>query len=334
MTLHTALCRLLVLGLSVSACTVSPAQDIDDAVEHPMIARYPGQTIAWQRIENWRPYRVPVGPVTGYRAIGEWIETEGRVTRTFYTLDATERTAAEVFANYRDGLAAEGFELLAQRFSLDRRGNDVGSNAWITVAYAENALTNAGPARRLLAGSADQGGMGSIVAHKKRASGDAYVVITLEKDSAMMIGTLIDIIELAAVESGLVVVDAEAIGSDIDEYGRVVLNGISFEFNSATLRPESDAALDAMAEYLRANPEKRFYIVGHTDSVGTFAYNAKLSADRAQAVMDALMQTRNVASDRLEAHGVGPLAPVFSNSTESGREQNRRVELVERRNGE
>lgn len=72
----------LALFVLVSAMCAS-AQDKDGVLEHPMIKRYPGQVIAWQHIENYQPYKVAVGPVTGYRKIGDWIETEGRVTRTF-----------------------------------------------------------------------------------------------------------------------------------------------------------------------------------------------------------------------------------------------------------
>ena len=62
----------------------------------------------------------------------------------------------------------------------------------------------------------------------------------------------------------------------------------------------------------------------------TFAYNRKLSADRAMAVADALKRDFGIASERLEPHGVGPLVPVFANSTDAGREKNRRVELVQK----
>ncbi|WP_339752279.1 OmpA family protein [uncultured Marinobacter sp.] len=119
-------------------------------------------------------------------------------------------------------------------------------------------------------------------------------------------------------------------GSDIDEYGRVVLDGIVFDFDKATLRPESKAALDAIAGYLNDNPEKSFYVVGHTDSKGSLAYNPKLSSDRALAVAEPLKEDYGIASDRLEPHGVGPLVPTFSNGSDAGREKNRRVELVER----
>ena len=92
---------------------------------------------------------------------------------------------------------------------------------------------------------------------------------------------------------------------------------------------ESAQALSAIAEFLQANPTRRFYVVGHTDSVGTFSYNAKLSADRARAVVKALNADYGVPTDQLEPHGVGPLSPVFANGADAGREQNRRVELVE-----
>ena len=90
------------------------AQDIDGIAEHPMIKRYPGQVIAWQHIENYQPYKVAVGPVTGYRTITDWIDTEGRVTRTFYKYEGDERTYSEVYKNYLDGLRGEGFEILGE----------------------------------------------------------------------------------------------------------------------------------------------------------------------------------------------------------------------------
>lgn len=320
----------ILFGAAMMFGTPATAEDIDGAIEHPMIERYPGQEIAWQKIENWMPYEVATGPVTGYRHIDDWIQTEGRVTRTFYTLDAADRTESEVYLNYLEALRGQGFEILGEGYSPDRRGNDVGSTSWIGVAYAANPITEPGVQLTLFAGTSSAGGAGSIVARRERAAGTAYVVITVEKHSDEMIGALIDIIEVEAAQTGLVVVDAEAIGSDIDEYGRVVLDGIVFDFDSATLLPQSDEALANIAEYLTANPDMSFYVVGHTDSVGTFSYNHGLSGDRARAVVEALVETHGIQSARLEPHGVGPLVPVFSNESEAGRDANRRVELVQR----
>jgi outer membrane protein OmpA-like peptidoglycan-associated protein len=306
------------------------AQDIDGITEHPMIERYPGQVIAWQHIENYQPYKVAVGPVTGYRSITDWIETAGRVTRTFYKYEGEDRTYSEVYQNYLDALKAEGFEILGEGMSADRTGTAVGSRQWMEVTFIANPATKPGAVGTMFSGTSSSGGAGAVVAKKERAAGIAYVVVYVEQHSKNYIGTLVDIIEVEAAETGLVVVDPEALGSDINEYGRVVLDGIVFDFDKATLQPQSNAALDVIAGYLNANPNKRFYVVGHTDSKGTFAYNRELSFDRALAVVDILKNDYGIASDRLEPHGVGPLVPVFSNDGDAGRERNRRVELVER----
>lgn len=306
------------------------AQDIEGVVEHPMIERYPGQVIAWQHIENYQPYRVAVGPVSGYRKIADWIDTEGRVTRTFYKLEGEERSYSEVYKNYLDALIAENFEILGEGFSADRKGIAIGSRQWMEVTFGANPAAKPGAVGTMFSGTSSSGGAGAIVATKERAAGTVYVVAYVEQHSKNYIGALIDIVEVEAAETGLIVVDAEAIGSDIDEYGRVVLDGIVFDFDKATLKTESKSALDAIAEYLGSNPDKQFYVVGHTDSKGTFAYNRKLSSDRAQAVVDALRQDYGVASERLAPHGVGPLSPVFSNKSDNGSEKNRRVELVEK----
>ena len=314
----------------ICVATTTLAQDIDGGIEHPMIERYPDQVIAWQHIENYQPYRVATGPITGYRAIGDWIETEGRVTRTFYKLEGENRSYSEVYKNYLDALRVENFDILGEGFSADRRGGAIGSRQWMEVTFRANPATKPGAVGTMFSGTSSSGGAGAIVASKERAEGTVYVIIYVEQHSRTYVGTLIDIVEVETAETGLVVVDAEAMGSDIDEYGRVVLDGIVFEFNKATLKPESKAALDAIAEYLQGNLEKQFYVVGHTDAKGSFAYNRKLSTDRAQAVVDALRQTYSIAADRLEPHGVGPLTPVFSNGTDVGRDNNRRVELVEK----
>ena len=314
-------------------CGLAAAEDVEGVQEHPMIERYPGQNILWQKIENYMPYEVAIGPVTGYRQIDDWIETEGRVTRTFYELKGEERTYSEVYLNYLNALNEQDFEILAEGLNPDRKGTGLGSGSWIGVAYAANAITDPGPQNSLFAGTASSGGAGSIVARKERAAGTAYVVITVEQHSASSLGALIDIIEVEAAETGLVIVDAEAMGSDMAEYGRGVLDGIVFDFDSADLLAESDQALTNIATYLNANPDKLFYVVGHTDSVGTFSYNYGLSGDRARAVADTLKADHGIGNERLEPYGVGPLVPVFSNESESGRDKNRRVGLVERRPG-
>lgn len=106
----------------------------------------------------------------------------------------------------------------------------------------------------------------------------------------------------------------------------VTLEGVHFETNSARLSPESDAILDPVAASLQAHPELRVEVQGHTDGVGSAAYNLKLSQARADAVHDYLIM-HGVAAEELTAKGYGLTRPVATNSTAEGRARNRRVVL-------
>jgi OmpA-OmpF porin, OOP family len=138
---------------------------------------------------------------------------------------------------------------------------------------------------------------------------------------------------LVVVESGEmrqdVVADAAAMSRDLAASGRTVVHGIHFDTGSATIRPESEAALVEMVALLQKSPALRVFVVGHTDTVGALEANLRLSSARAEAVVKALA-ARGIAADRLQAFGAGPYAPAASNRDEPGRAQNRRVELVER----
>ena len=122
---------------------------------------------------------------------------------------------------------------------------------------------------------------------------------------------------------------ANAMAETLTKDGRVAVYGINFDFNSATLRPESTVVLEQVADLLRTQPELGIDIEGHTDDVGGDAYNAALSAKRANAVRDWLVAA-GIDGDRLQAVGKGAGSPVASNGTDVGRAQNRRVELARR----
>lgn len=311
--------------------TTAGSADLVGTSDHPVISRYPGSEIHWYSLENHRAYRVPTGPVTGYRRIDDWIEVEGRVTRIYYALENAERTESEVYGNYLAALEDASFEILAQGLvEAGVRGGAIGSRAWQEVFFAENPFGNQGEVRAMVSGTSTSGGRGTVIGRKDRTDGPVYVAASVYRFSDQVIGTLVDVVEVEEMEAGLVAVDAEAIGKGLEENGRVVLDGILFDRDRATLRPVSRDALAAIARYLHANPMKSFYVVGHTDSEGTLADNRELSLARAHAVVGALVEEHGMDSARLEAHGVGPLVPVFSNQSPAGRERNRRVELVEK----
>jgi len=125
-----------------------------------------------------------------------------------------------------------------------------------------------------------------------------------------------------------VVADASSMASTIKETGKVALYGIYFDTGKSVLKPESQSSLQEISKLLKADPSLKLYVVGHTDNVGIFSSNIKLSMDRAIAVVNALVTQYSVNTSRLTAFGSGPTSPVASNEKEEGRALNRRVELV------
>ncbi|MCK5029647.1 MAG: OmpA family protein [Bacteroidales bacterium] len=112
----------------------------------------------------------------------------------------------------------------------------------------------------------------------------------------------------------------------IDVGATMVLNNIFFETNKATIKPESTTELERLANLLIENPTIRLEISGHTDNIGSYRANQKLSESRAKSVVD-YMITKGVASDRLEYKGYSFNQPIADNNTAEGRAQNRRVEF-------
>src|SRR6185295_1032935 len=119
----------------------------------------------------------------------------------------------------------------------------------------------------------------------------------------------------------------EQLAKDLQELGRARVYGINFDSDSAVIRDESKPTIDRIAAVLKANPGWKLTIEGHTDSTASAAHNQQLSKQRADAVK-AYLQSAGIDGGRLTAVGYGAGKPVASNSSESGRAQNRRVELV------
>jgi outer membrane protein OmpA-like peptidoglycan-associated protein len=120
-------------------------------------------------------------------------------------------------------------------------------------------------------------------------------------------------------------------GVEVERQGdNITLNmpsGITFDFDRAELKSEFRPVLDNLATTLNEYNQTRIEVTGHTDSKGTDAYNMTLSQNRANAVAGYL-GSRGVASSRMVVTGAGETRPVASNDTDSGRAQNRRVEIT------
>jgi outer membrane protein OmpA-like peptidoglycan-associated protein len=112
----------------------------------------------------------------------------------------------------------------------------------------------------------------------------------------------------------------------IEEGSSVVLNNVFFDVDQYKLKPQSKVELDKLIEFLKLNPELRIEISGHTDNVGTDEANKVLSQNRAQSVVDYLLEN-GISKDRLSAKGFGESKPIASNDNEEGRAKNRRTEF-------
>lgn len=104
------------------------------------------------------------------------------------------------------------------------------------------------------------------------------------------------------------------------------LEDVYYDTGKATLKPESYKSLNELAELLKAKPSMKIEIAGHTDSDGEDETNLKLSQDRANSVVKYLI-SKGIASSRLTAKGYGETQPVASNTTEEGKQKNRRTEV-------
>lgn len=105
---------------------------------------------------------------------------------------------------------------------------------------------------------------------------------------------------------------------------------VFFEFNSAVIRPEYHTDLDKLGHVLTQSQyaEKRLEIEGHTDGIGSDAYNRRLSEQRAKSVRQYLVERFAIDESRLMVRGYGKVQPIATNDTPEGRSKNRRIEVV------
>ena len=101
-----------------------------------------------------------------------------------------------------------------------------------------------------------------------------------------------------------------------------------FDFNKAKLKPAGEEKVEEVVQTMKQHPEVRATVEGHTDSVGSEAYNQRLSERRANAVRDYLV-AHGIDASRITTRGYGKTKPIASNKTAEGRAKNRRVEITE-----
>ncbi len=303
------------------------AKDVAGAKDFPLAGRYQGSEIGFYATNDFDDawllkapldYAAISGKAVSEHGGSEWLKLQGRVTQIRYDGPAG-RSSLEILANLQAGLAEKGFSTLF----------DCADEACFTGAVRDSYLLG-----WELDGAQQNGRYATharyTLASLDRPAGKVYV--------AMLVGegtpgptVFLRIVELKPMDAGKVVfIDADAMRKSLAASGRVALYGIFFDTNRDTLKPDSKPTLDEIGHLLKTNKDLKVIVAGHTDNQGAFDYNVDLSRRRAAAVIATLAADYGIAKDRLTPFGAGMAAPAATNSTDEGRRQNRRVELVER----
>lgn len=232
---------------------------------------------------------------------------------------AVELASASTALREAERLAAEGGspELVEHNAYLaERRSRTALGTAQIRQAEADIAVAREDRRRTQLEARERE-------AAAARARAEQAEAARREKEKVSVAAT-----ELAAEVKRLETELADVRAKQTDRGWILTLkNELLFDSGGATLKSGAQRALDNLAQFLRKHPERDLAIEGFTDSIGSPDSNQRLSERRAQAVKDALTG-RGIESWRIHARGYGPSFPVASNATETGRQLNRRVEIV------
>lgn len=320
------------LGAALLVCIGSfaaaqDAADVPGAADPEGLPRISGASIIGYDQAGYDEFAYPTAPITWDGAPGQ-ARVEGPHTRVLYVVP-DDRAPLEVIRNYQAELTDQGYEPV-----YECAAEACGPVTPVTKFLYGMKLENAGQMSKMAFSMprADQ----RYLVMRAPATGTlvsvyaAFETFDHFPQTADKVLVLLDVIEGKPMQRRMELVKAAEMAGALGAEGRVSLYGILFDYDSAALRPESDATLAEIVTLLAGDPGLALFVVGHTDMTGSYDYNLDLSRRRAAAVVAALTGRFGVAADRLEPAGVGPLAPVAQNSTEEGRALNRRVELVQR----
>jgi outer membrane protein OmpA-like peptidoglycan-associated protein len=276
-------------------------------------------------------YQVDYGSIAYTRAAAREPQVErvegALVSRIF--VKPEDKTNLEVFRSYQQELQAAGFAIHLAAESASE--TELAVRALYDEPHTPSFDTRAYRGTEGSVGRGDLARVGTqadyyLVASRASGAGEHWVAVLICKNENLY---MVEELTTAAMETGTVTLDLDRLRSAMEESGRIAVYDIHFATGSAEIEPESADALSVIASYL-GETEGGYYIVGHTDDTGTLEGNLTLSEQRAAAVKQALVNDYGVDAARLETRGVGPLAPVSTNTGDAGRALNRRVEIVQR----
>src|SRR5882724_3252008 len=297
----------LLFALSfISAQAHAQTRDVAGAKDFPGIGRFARSVVTGYQVKDFDAARMQGAPFKDDKP-ADARRLEGRITRIAYRTNPGP-SILEVSRNFETQLTKAGFETLVTC--------DTDACGGIPFTEAIDAL----PIPQMWV---DGFNYHYFAGRKADGGRETYASVIVSKNNKEIYAQLI-VTELGAIENKMV--DAAAMAKGLGDTGHIALYGIYFDTDKAVIKPESRPTLEQIAKLLAGQPQLNVFIVGHTDSQGTFDYNLDLSRRRAEAIAQELVKSYRIAQPRTA--GVGLLAPIGSNASEAGRALNRRVELV------
>lgn len=281
-------------------------------------------------------FAVPVRPFGGDEAVNARIE--GALTLQALRIDGDAASLA-VALEYRARLTAEGFSTVLFCAAPDCGGFDF--RAALSVLPQPAMRVDLADFTQLTMRRETAQGADWVAVLASRTGGATYAqVATLEgaRPAALTAAPVAASGEAPQANPAAVIAPPPALsplppaddpGAALDRDGHVALDGVAFRTGSTDVADGAEDVLSRAAAALTARADRDFVVVGHTDASGALDLNRRISAQRAEAVREALI-ARGAPAGRLSAEGAGWLAPRAPNATEEGRARNRRVEIIAR----
>ena len=284
-------------------------------------------TMTAEEAEQAGRYVVPVEPYAeGFRNA---IPVNGFVTRQAWRIEAQGLSTEQILGPLRDQLTGQGFEPLLDCETEGCGGFDF--RYAIRVIRPPEMYVDLGDFRFLSAMRASDAGDEAIGLLVSRSAFAGFVQVTRVAPTG---GAAPVAASGAAPVRAAVPVAQGSFAAILEAEGHLALPDLTFATGSAELDEGRYESLAALADYLRANPDRTVALVGHTDAEGSLEGNIALSRRRAASVLERMVSAYGIPRRQMEAQGMGYLAPVASNLTQEGRDANRRVEVIVTSTGE
>lgn len=267
-------------------------------------------------------YNLPTGPFADGKVPTRPLE--GRLDRQTWRMDGTAVTTLQLMTPLREQVKAAGFTLLFECRDETCGGFDFRFNT--EIVPAPDMFVDVRNYRFLSAIKGEDEALSLLISVNRNAAYLQVIEVGAINGDATKVTPDQSDIEPEQVEN-----KTHSVSELIDrlkQNGHVVLDDLVFKTGAARLNEGPFASLALLGSYLDENPNQRIAVVGHTDSTGSLGANIALSKQRAAAVRDRLIDTNKINPKRIQAEGMGYLAPVKSNLTAEGREANRRVEVI------